>query len=791
MPTPSPDRPSNSPFSSPRAAEGEATRVLPQAAPRRTSETLPAGSAAGGPMYRQVGRYQIAEKLGRGGMATVYKAHDPGIDRPIAIKFLHAALCEDQEYRDRFLREARAAGGLSHPNIVTVYDVGEIDGRPYMAMELLDGIPLSDLMAKNEAQPVRDVLEIGIQLAHALDYAHTRGVVHRDIKPGNIIRLKGTNTVKVTDFGIAHVNSSTAQHTRAGDVIGTPQYMSPEQALGHKIDGRSDLFSVGIVLYQLLTGERPFDSDSVVALALKITREEPVAIDKRRPGLPAAVRRVVERCMAKSVENRYQNGRELAEALSRVLWDLLEDHRQKSKPRIVPLRIKWAGLMALIVAVVMAATAAFITQRQYSALMAQVTDYGASLARFIAAQNALSVLGDEWVAVDVSVQEIMKTRDFQSISVLDHTGVVRVSSDPALLGQIYQAPGDPINSREGGVLVRRFQASGEDVLGFDAPVMFQGRLLGRVSLGIPERPLTRTARYTLSLMAALVIVTVLAVAVAMYMLATWFAKPIRLLGDSMLELAKGRYDHRIREDRRDEFGQLYRTFDRLAEALQDRHAPRTRLPEGSGGLVRSGAAGKVVMSSSSIIRAPDRVAQGLAQPAAGSGRASMSDTSVRMASGLPPASHAAQAPGHPGAGLSSSGGWPVITPHATNPPSGIRRAGEPLSSIRRASEPLSGIRRASEPLSGIQRAAAALSEIRRQPEPPSAIRRSEPMSSIRRAAEPPSAIRRATEPQSGIARASEPVSLIRRTTSEPLSGIRRAAEPPPPPRRPGKPDPAK
>jgi serine/threonine-protein kinase len=584
-----------------------------------------------------------------------------------------------------------------------------------MAMELIDGIPLSDLMAKNEPQPVKDVLEIGIQLAHALDYAHARGVVHRDIKPGNIIRLKNTNTVKVTDFGIAHVNSASAQHTKAGDVIGTPQYMSPEQALGQKIDGRSDLFSVGIVLYQLLTGERPFEADSVVALALKITREEPVPIDKRRPGLPAAVRRVIERCLAKPVDKRYQNGQELAEALSRLLWELMDEQRQKSRPRIVPLRYKWAGLMALIVAVVMAATAAFITQRQYSALMSQVTDYGASLARFIAAQNALAVLGDEWVAVDVSVQEIMRTRDFQSISVLDHDGVVRVSSEPALVGRAYQAPhGETLSSREGSsVQVRRYQVGADGVLGFEAPVIFQGRTLGRVALGIPERPLTRVARYTLSLMATLVVVTVLAVTVAMYMLATWFAKPIRLLGDSMVEIAKGRYDHRINEQRRDEFGLLYRAFDRMAEALQDRHNPRPPPPsEMSTALrmARAGASGKVVMSASSIVKAPGRIPPNSLTLPPGTMRAPGPDSSILRPSAAPgtpvraPMSPhtAALAPRSPNtagrsapAPLSNTGKWAAAEVARNNPPTNTRSAPpNPPSNIRRPLDPPTNTRSA-------------------------------------------------------------------------------------------------
>ncbi|HEY1391840.1 MAG TPA: serine/threonine-protein kinase, partial [Methylibium sp.] len=270
--------PRTQPLNSQAASKATPSTPTAPAVPSRGArpETLPGGLAAGGPATRQVGRYQIQDRLGRGGMATVFRAHDPGIGRDVAIKFLHATLCEDEEYRARFLREARAAGGLSHPNIVTVYDVGEIEGRPYMAMELLEGEPLSEALEKGQSLPVRDVVVMGIQLARALDYAHARGIVHRDIKPGNITRVKGTQTIKVLDFGIAHMDSAAGeQRTRVGDVLGTPQYMSPEQTQGEKLDGRSDLFSAGIVLYQLLTGQRPFQADSLVALALKIAKEEP------------------------------------------------------------------------------------------------------------------------------------------------------------------------------------------------------------------------------------------------------------------------------------------------------------------------------------------------------------------------------------------------------------------------------------------------------------------------------------------------------------------------------------
>lgn len=556
-----------------RIATNAPIMVSTGASPVEYAGTLPGSSLAEGIDLKQVGRYHIHERLGRGGMATVFKAHDPGIGRDVAIKFLHASLCEEPEYRSRFLSEARAAGGLSHPNIVTVHDVGEIDGRPYMAMELLDGQTLGEVLAHNPQQRIRDVVVMGIQLARALDYAHARGIVHRDIKPGNIMQVKGTQTVKVTDFGIAHVESAGAeQRTHLGDILGTPQYMSPEQAKGERLDGRSDLFSAGIVLYQMLTGQRPFQGDSLVSLAMQIATAEPKPIEQLRPDVPAALRRIVSRTLAKLPERRYSSGKELAEALTRVLAEIDAAELEKSRQRIVPLRVKWAATMALIVAVVMALTATVITQRQYAAMISQATDYGASLARFIAAQNAVSALSEDWVAVEVAIQEMMKARDFQSIAVIDREGLVRATSANDV-GLAYRAPAsEALGERDGGVTVTRFAENGESVLGFEAPITFQGKRVGTVSLGLPERPLIGVARLSIGLMVVLVVITVLAVAVAMFFVANWFAQPIKLLGESMQEIAKGRFDHRIAEQRKDEFGRLYASFDQMAQALADRQS---------------------------------------------------------------------------------------------------------------------------------------------------------------------------------------------------------------------------
>jgi serine/threonine-protein kinase len=567
----SPDTPGRSLF------DTDSTRVTGGTGAPSRFDTLPtadrADRAANAP--RQVGRYRVINRIGRGGMASVYKAHDPSIDRALAIKFLHPEYCEQEEYRGRFLREARAAGNLSHPNIVTVHDVGEIDHRPYMAMELIEGEPLNELMSRVGPMPLTDVISLGIQLGKALDYAHSKGVVHRDIKPSNIMCVSGAQLVKVTDFGIAHVTSSSAGgDTRVGDVLGTPQYMSPEQTKGSKVDGRSDLFSVGIILYQMLSGQAPFKSDSIVALAVMIANDEPVPIQKLRPDIPQDLRRIVERCLAKSPDRRFQTGRELADAMIRLQRELEDEAREKGKSKIVPLRVKWALTMGFVVFVVMAATGGVVNQQQTAAMMRQVTDYGASLSRFIAAQNAVSALSDEWVAVEVSVQEIMKTRDFTDITVIDRAGVVRASSQAAWVGKPYTArAGQALGTRSGGVTVTRYVDENGNVLGFEAPMTFQGKAVGRVALGIAEKPLAYVARLSLTLMVVLVLVTVIAVALAMYFLANWFARPIKTLTKSMSEVAMGRLEHRITEDRKDEFGELFKAFDSMAQALQQRFMP--------------------------------------------------------------------------------------------------------------------------------------------------------------------------------------------------------------------------
>jgi eukaryotic-like serine/threonine-protein kinase len=254
-------------------------------------------------------------------MGVVFMARDPNIDRQVAVKVLRQDHVESENFVKRFLKEAKVIGRLAHSHIVTIYDVGEEAGNVYIAMELLEGRSLADLI-KEKALDIHAVVKLGIQLAETLDYAHLKGVVHRDIKPSNIIVQDGQ--VKITDFGIAHVEDSTATlQTQAGEMMGTPAYMSPEQVLGQSVDGRSDIFSLGIILYELCAGRRPFggESKSLMTVFNDIvdnTPEEPLSA---MPAAPKGLSRLIMKALQKDPANRFQTGREFAEALSCCLGD--------------------------------------------------------------------------------------------------------------------------------------------------------------------------------------------------------------------------------------------------------------------------------------------------------------------------------------------------------------------------------------------------------------------------------------------------------------------------------------
>jgi serine/threonine-protein kinase len=249
-------------------------------------------------------RYEVEELVGTGGMSSVYRAHDRLLDRKVALKVLHQQYSEDSDYVERFRREARAVAALSHPNIVTVIDRGEHEGRQFIVFEYIDGENLKGLIGRRGPAPVVTALELAMQIARGLSFAHQQGLVHRDVKPQNIL-LNGDGQAKVTDFGIAR--SLDVQHgmTQTGTVLGTSDYIAPEQAQGQRVDEHTDVYSLGVVLYEMLTNEVPFPGENFVAVAMRHINEEPPAIRDKRPDVSPRLEAAVQRAMAKRPEDRF------------------------------------------------------------------------------------------------------------------------------------------------------------------------------------------------------------------------------------------------------------------------------------------------------------------------------------------------------------------------------------------------------------------------------------------------------------------------------------------------------
>lgn len=302
-----------------RSKEASNSYVMSNAASAKMGSTLILENS--GVQKPKLGRYSIERELGRGAMGMVYLGNDPKIGRTVAIKTMVLAQEFEgdklDEVKERFFREAETAGRLNHPNIVTIYDVGEDEDLSYIAMDYLKGDNLLAFCKSESLLPAKEVFECMLKVSNALEYAHQNGVVHRDVKPANILYDRETGVLKVTDFGVACLTDSSK--TKTGTILGSPSYMSPEQLAGLKVDGRSDLFSLGVTLYQMLTGELPFIGESLASLMYKIANEKHPDVRLFRPDLPACVSRIINKALAKDAAKRFDSGERFSSAIERCL----------------------------------------------------------------------------------------------------------------------------------------------------------------------------------------------------------------------------------------------------------------------------------------------------------------------------------------------------------------------------------------------------------------------------------------------------------------------------------------
>jgi tRNA A-37 threonylcarbamoyl transferase component Bud32 len=527
-----------------------------------------------------LGRYRIDECLGEGAMAEVYRAHDPEIDRAVAIKVLKPDYARDPEIGSRFLREARAAGALSHANIATIFDVGETQGIAYIAMELVDGQPLDCVLQQQGRMPYERVLAIGRQLASALAYAHRAGVVHRDIKPSNILLSTDGRTAKLLDFGVARIGDvDQLGRTQVGQLIGTPRYMSPEQALGLPVDHRADLFSLGVVLYEMVTGKVAFPGTALATLAIQIAQEKVEPIDRCTADCPPGLRFIIDKLLCKKPEQRFTDGEALERALAREI--VAHDDKPGAK-RGLALRFKLPLTLAVVTAAALLACTTTTLARERRTLEQMAITSGGSIASFVtnnaavvAAENAgLGANEQDWSALQAFATTAARDPEIRDLIVADTSGVIRAAGDPRLVGRRYRpTAGEAVMPSGGASTVSAAADAGKGAgIRFVHPILYAGARFGTVDLVVRRAGLDAAidgARASLMLLSLVVMLAVLLVG---YLSGAMVARPLARLRKALDEAAGAAFALRISHRRGDEFGAAFDAFNRAAAAIEPRLA---------------------------------------------------------------------------------------------------------------------------------------------------------------------------------------------------------------------------
>ena len=513
---------------------------------------------------RQLGRYRIEGLIGQGAMANVYRAHDPEIGRTVAIKVLKPEYASDARLGARFLREARAAGALSHSHIATIYDVGDVRGVPYIAMELIDGEPLDVLLEKRGQLPFTLVLTLARQLADALGYAHRAGIVHRDVKPSNIMVCSDGETAKLLDFGVARVGDadpSSLARTQTGQLLGTPRYMSPEQALGLSVDHRSDLFSLGVVLYEMITGKVAFPGTSLATLAIQIAQEKVAPVGEVTGNCPAGLRAIIDRLLAKKPEQRFADGTALVAALDR---ELAAERETGPTRRGLSMRFKLPLALVGVTAAALAASVSFISERETRLLERMAGASGGSIAAFVTDNAAVTVVDNaglpseaqDWTALQAFVVSASDDTDVRQIVIADNKGIVQAASDPRLVGTRHDAQADPAMLREG--------------LRFQRPITYAGARFGTVDVVLDSSALEEAVATSRILLISLSAIIMAAVLVVGYLSGAMVARPLRRLRAALDVAAGGDFSVRLSHRRNDEFGGAFDAFNRVVAEAEAR-----------------------------------------------------------------------------------------------------------------------------------------------------------------------------------------------------------------------------
>ena len=515
--------------------------------------------------HNWIGRYRIDAPLGEGAMANVSLAYDPSIGRTVAIKVLKPEYRGDTELVNRFLAEARTAGMLSHSHIVTIYDVGEVDGVPYIAMEHIAGRPLDEILRDEGRLTVERVLALGAQIARALAYAHGRGVVHRDVKPSNILICDHGRTAKLLDFGIARVaagNDQDVQRTQAGQVMGTPRYMSPEQAMGLPLDARSDLFSLGAVLYEMVTGNPAFPGTGLATLAIQIAQHDPEPIKRQVRECPRGLCFIIGKLLAKKPVDRFADAALLGQALEREREAANQDRETGS--RAMALRFKLPLILVSTATLALALSVGLVLDRQNATMTDMAISSGASMTDFVARNAALRIADNaglpaqsqDWLPLQAFVETAVKDRHLHKITIADDQGIVRAAGDKRLIGSRL-----PANTADEA----RVTPEG---IHFTRGVQYAGANFGRVDIVMDRSALDAAMERTRVLLFALALFVIGMIGAIAYGSARQLSSPLRRLRAAIEEAASGNSAFRLSHRRNDEIGRLFDAFNQLADTIE-------------------------------------------------------------------------------------------------------------------------------------------------------------------------------------------------------------------------------
>ena len=565
-------------------------------------------------MPQMVGRYRIDGVLGEGAMAVVYAGFDPDIERQVAIKCLHREVAANPAFRRRFLVEARAAGQLTHPHIVTIFDAGEADdGRAYIAMERLSGETLASRVAREGFPPLPVIMDLVGQVAAALDYAHAQGVVHHDIKPENIMLIDGWQHAKVNDFGIAERGGT--RSVAAGpltEIGGTPAYMAPEHLRGQITDARSDLFSLGVVLYWLLTGRLPWPETGGMERLIRERERVPTpSIQPRDPAAPSILLGVVRSLLAPVASARYQRGAEVLDDLRLARREYERLHEKPLASRIISLRVRWVGILGAVLSLTLLLGLTTIYTKQNVAVTGLALDFGSSMGRMIASESAENLLLGDRAATRALVESIARNQQIDYLAVADRYDEIIASTRPEQVGhRLPELTGQHL-ARAGDIDSYRSRvvngASGSQMLLFAVPVRYQTATVGALRLGISTAPLRAAQKATLWVIIAVLVATLAAVVGAAYWLSRRLLALLDLLSAALLRVARGDFNYRIRLARGDELGRLFATFNLMTDALQarERHPGEPGSPDAAEDVSRPTQIIPVVARDDDAARNPD------------------------------------------------------------------------------------------------------------------------------------------------------------------------------------------